>query len=87
MVKNSKQLISHYLVNEKRGKGALDPVANFHLSNGSKAARLNWRANLGSRGIKESGSVMINYVYELNNIEGNCVNYVEQGIIANDLQN
>ena len=81
----TKQLISHYLVNEKRGKGALDPVANFHLSNGSKAARLNWRANLSSRGIKESGSVMINYVYELDNIETNCVNYVEQGIIANDL--
>jgi len=82
----TKQLISHYLVAEKRGKGALDPVANFHLSNGSKAARLNWRANLSQRGIKESGSVMINYVYELDKIEDNCVAYVEHGSVANDLK-
>jgi len=82
----TKQLISHYLVAEKRGKGALDPVANFHLSNGSKAARLNWRANLSQRGIKESGSVMINYVYELGKIEDNCVAYVEHGSVANDLK-
>ncbi len=83
--KPTKQLIGHYLIQEKRGQGALDPVANFHLSNGSTAARLNWRANLSKRGIKESGSVMINYVYELDKIEDNCVAYVEQGEIANDL--
>ena len=80
-----KQLISHYLTMEKRGLNALDPVANFHLSNGAKAARLNWRANLSERGLNESAAVMINYIYELDKIESNCVNYVETGQIANDL--
>ena len=80
-----KQLISHYLTMEKRGQNALDPVANFHLSNGAKAARLNWRANLSERGLNESAAVMINYIYELDKIESNCVNYVEKGQIANDL--
>ena len=80
-----KQLISYYLTMEKRGQNALDPVANFHLSNGAKAARLNWRANLSERGLNESAAVMINYIYELDKIESNCVNYVEKGQIANDL--
>ena len=81
----TKQLISHYLTTEKRGTKALDPVAHFHLSNGAKAARLNWRANLSKRGLKESAAVMINYVYELEQIESNCVAYVENGQIASGL--
>jgi malonyl-CoA decarboxylase len=32
-----------YLLEAKRKAQVLDPVANFHLSNGARIWRLNWR--------------------------------------------
>ena len=39
-------LAAHYLAQEKRGLGALDQVANFHLSNGASIDWLNFPGDL-----------------------------------------
>jgi len=43
---------ARYLATVREGR-AVDPVANFHLSNGASLDRLNWMANPASYGIEE----------------------------------
>ncbi|KAJ1948555.1 hypothetical protein EC988_005131, partial [Linderina pennispora] len=73
---------AHYLVNEKRGKGALDPVANFHLRNGACLHRVNWRGNTAYSGLRQSLGLMCNYNYVLDRVEDNNDRYVRFGEIA-----
>jgi len=76
----------HYITQERSARGtALDPVAHFHLSNGATAGRLNFMANMSPKGLQESAGMMINYVYNIDQIETNCINYSEQGVVAHSL--
>ncbi|MEQ1711739.1 MAG: malonyl-CoA decarboxylase family protein, partial [Hyphomicrobium sp.] len=52
-------------------RGPRDPVARFHLGNGASIERVNWMADLSQKGIRESHGLMVNYVYDLENIEKN----------------
>ena len=54
---------ARYLTTLRDGR-AVDPVANFHLSNGASLERLNWMANPASYGIEESLGLMVNYRYD-----------------------
>ena len=70
------QLSAHYLLKEKRRQGtALDSVAHFHLNNGARAEQLNWAADLSTKGLTQSASVMLNYLYEVDDIEANHESY------------
>ncbi len=74
------RLCAQYLSEEKRDDGrALDPVAHFHLSNGARMERLNWRADVSEKGIAQSAGMMINYQYRLNEIEENHESYTGEG--------
>ena len=46
-----------------------DPVARFHLDNGARLERLNWRADLSRKGLKQSFGLMVNYLYDLRQVE------------------
>ena len=46
-----------------------DPVARFHLDNGARLERLNANANLSGKGLKQSAGLMVNYLYDLSQIE------------------
>ena len=61
---------------------ALDPVANFHLSNGASLERLNWLANPASYGIEESLGLMVNYRYDRGKIAANAGAYLAEGSIS-----
>nr|CCC91857.1 putative malonyl-CoA decarboxylase, mitochondrial precursor [Trypanosoma congolense IL3000] len=61
--------VAHYLGREKRRPRILDPVGNFHVSNGAMIFRLNFLANCTPSGSRESATVMVNYLYETS-----CVN-------------
>jgi len=77
------RLAAQYLLNEKTPKGrVLDPVAHFHLTNGARMERLNWRADLSAKGLQQSAGVMINYLYRLSEIEDNHEAYTGEGRIA-----
>ncbi len=77
------RLCRHYLLREKRrGNQALDPVAHFHLSNGARIEQLNWLADRSERGLKRSAGLMVNYLYDLDQIANNSENYNASGNIA-----
>jgi malonyl-CoA decarboxylase len=59
-----------------------DPVARFHLDNGARLERINARANLSPRGLRQSFGMMVNYLYDLDKIEENHEAYFDQGRIA-----
>ena len=76
------RLCARYLIKEKGlNKRALDPVAHFHLTNGANMEKLNWRADLSARGVRNSASIMINYLYDLGRVEDNHETYTSSGKI------
>jgi len=75
-------LCARYLLHEKRRGFAMDPVANFHLRNGASLWRINWLANTEPRGLKSSHTLMVNYRYDLSQIETNNLKYVMGGEIT-----
>ena len=76
------RLCAKYLLEEKKGNKALDPVANFHLSNGARLERINWLADLSETGMKRAYGIMVNYFYELADIEKNHEEYETKGQIV-----
>jgi malonyl-CoA decarboxylase len=76
---------ARYLSSLRDGR-ALDPVANFHLSNGASLERLNWMANPASYGIEESLGLMVNYRYDRAKIAANAGAYLADGAITTSSQ-
>ena len=70
------KLVSHYIVNEKNKKRLpINNVSRFHLGNGAIVDDIVINANISEIGFKRSFGVMINYLYELKNIEKNHEDY------------
>ena len=71
-------LAAQYLLEAKgRGDQPLDPVARFHLGNGASLTRINWLADRSGKGLAQSYGVMVNYLYELEEIESRHEDYAE----------
>ncbi|RYG08422.1 MAG: malonyl-CoA decarboxylase, partial [Burkholderiales bacterium] len=60
---------AHYLGQETDGGKPLDPVARFHLGNGSRVERLNWAGDPSAKGVKQSYGLMVNYLYDLKRLD------------------
>ena len=75
-------LAARYLLTEKRGQRALDPVQNFHLSNGARLERINWLGDTSRNGLKGAAGFMVNYLYKLGDIEQNHEAYRGRGKIT-----
>ncbi|MGO4665959.1 malonyl-CoA decarboxylase [Bosea sp. 2RAB26] len=66
------QMAAQYLLRARASSGrVIDPVARFHLGNGARLERINIGGNLSARGLRESHGVMVNYRYDLGDIEAN----------------
>ncbi len=63
-------LAAWYLSREFR-----DPVARFHLGNGARLERINWEADTSTKGMAQSFGTMVNYVYDLGDVEKNHEEY------------
>jgi len=61
---------------------AIDPVGHFHLSNGARIERLNWRGDRSIKGLEQSAGIMVNYLYKLSDIERNHEIYTDKGEIS-----
>jgi malonyl-CoA decarboxylase len=70
-----RMLCAYYLVYAKQGNEPLDPVARFHLKNGARLERLNWLGDTSPAGIQRSAGLMVNYVYNLRDVERNHESY------------
>ncbi|MFV3413480.1 malonyl-CoA decarboxylase [Pseudomonas nitroreducens] len=76
-------LAAEYFLHARNGAGLpLDPVARFHLGNGARLERLNWRGDLSASGLRQAAGLMVNYRYELRQIEKNHEAYANQGAVA-----
>ena len=83
--KHLQKMAAHYLCEEKQSRNpqyARDPVAHFHLSNGAQIERLNWMADTSENGLKQSAGMMVNYLYELTQIESRSQGYSAEGRVA-----
>lgn len=68
----------NYYLNARDRRGRpVDSVARFHLGNGARLERLNWPADLSTRGREQSYGLMVNYLYDLGEIEQNHEAYAE----------
>ena len=66
------QMMAEYMLRARTTSGrVIDPVARFHLGNGARLERINVGGNLSARGLRESHGVMVNYRYDLDDIETN----------------
>ncbi len=67
-----------YLVRARSPRGLpLDPVARFHLGNGARLERINWLADVSDKALAQAEGLMVNYLYDLDDIEKNHETYAE----------
>ncbi len=76
------RLCARYLLREKRGTAPLDPVARFHLGNGASVARLNWLGDTSAKGLQQSAGLLVNYAYDLEEVEEHHEAFLNRGEIA-----
>jgi malonyl-CoA decarboxylase len=67
-----------------RGERGLpvDAVARFHLGNGARLERINWLADTSDKAIAQAHGLMVNYQYDLDDIETNHEAYAETRTVA-----
>jgi malonyl-CoA decarboxylase len=76
-------LAAQYLIEAKHKSGLpLDSVARFHLGNGARLEAIHAGADLSANGQAQSRGVMVNYVYDLREIEANHFALNELGTVA-----
>jgi malonyl-CoA decarboxylase len=73
---------AHYLLGTREHDASTDAVARFHLNNGAQIHRLNVAANTSTRGMQESLGLMVNYLYDLEQIEQNHESFLHGEIRA-----
>ncbi len=80
------KLVAHYIVNEKNQQGLpVNDVSRFHLGNGAIVEDIVINANVSEQGFKRSYGMMVNYLYELKNIEKNHEDYMNNNkVIVSD---
>ena len=76
------RLCAHYLLGAKRGNHPLDAVARFHLRNGARLERINWKSDPSPSGLAQSAGMMVNYVYDEADVVANHEAYVNEGRVA-----
>ncbi|MCB2073678.1 MAG: malonyl-CoA decarboxylase [Novosphingobium sp.] len=81
--KQLRHLAARYLTTARSSSGqVLDPVARFHLGNGARLEAVHANADLSDNGRRQSHGVMVNYVYNLEEIEANHFALSELGTVA-----
>lgn len=61
-----------WLAQEKAANGQpADPVARFHLGNGAQLHQVHALADTSSNGLRQSATAMVNYLYDLSQVEAN----------------
>lgn len=72
--------IAAYFLNGRASSGRpIDPVARFHLNNGARLERINWLGDVSPKGLEQAAGFMVNYLYDLNQIERNHEAFANEG--------
>jgi malonyl-CoA decarboxylase len=76
-------LAAYYFLEAKRRDGKpVDLVARFHLGNGARLERINWMADSSPKSLAEAFGLMVNYRYDLKEIEKNHEAFANEGTVA-----
>jgi malonyl-CoA decarboxylase len=75
-------LCAYYLLKVKKQDEPRDPVARFHLRNGARLEQINWLGDRSAKGLRESASLLVNYVYDRKAVARNHEAYVNDHEIA-----
>jgi malonyl-CoA decarboxylase len=76
-------LAAHYFLKARGPRGRLvDSVARFHLGNGARLEQLNFLGDVSEKGLQQAHGLMVNYLYDLDEIEANHEAFVEKGTVA-----
>lgn len=76
------RLVLAYLSLLPREPDVFDPVARFHLANGARLERINVFADESAARREESFSVMVNYLYDPDDVIANHEDFVGNGHVA-----
>jgi malonyl-CoA decarboxylase len=72
-----------YFLRAKTSRGTpIDPVARFHLGNGARLERINWLGDTSEKAIAQGCGLMVNYLYDLDEIEKNHEAYAEGRVVV-----
>jgi malonyl-CoA decarboxylase len=72
-----------YFLRARSSRGTpVDAVARFHLGNGARLERLDFLADTTEKAIAQSHGLMVNYLYDLEDIEKNHEAYVGGRAVA-----
>jgi malonyl-CoA decarboxylase len=78
-----RSLCACYLLHSSHlGAGEGDPVARFHLNNGARLERISAHADLSRKGLRQAHGMMVNYLYDLDEIEENHEAFVNGTVSA-----
>jgi malonyl-CoA decarboxylase len=78
-----KRAAAYYFLRAKNQRGLpVDPVARFHLGNGARLERINWLGDTSDKGIEQSDGLMVNYLYDLADIEKNHESYAGERVVV-----
>jgi malonyl-CoA decarboxylase len=72
----------YFLLARSADERPVDPVARFHLGNGARLERLNWLGDTSERGLREAHGLMVNYRYDVAEIERNHEAYAQDGTVV-----
>ena len=74
---------AYYFLRAKTPSGRpIDSVARFHLGNGARLERINFLGDVSSKGLRQSKSLMVNYLYDLDTIEKNHEAFANLGLVT-----
>jgi malonyl-CoA decarboxylase len=74
---------AYYFLKAKTSRGRpIDPVARFHLGNGARLERLNFLGDTSRKGLQQAHGLMVNYCYDLEDIEKNHELFAEKGEVV-----
>jgi malonyl-CoA decarboxylase len=73
---------SYFLSARNRDGRLVDPVARFHLGNGASLARINCFGDVAPKALANQLGLMVNYRYELRELERNHERFVSAGVVA-----
>lgn len=75
-------LCARYLLSARKDNRPYDPVARFHLGNGARIERINFLADTSEKGMRQACGLMVNYLYDPDEIESNVEAFVSEDRIA-----
>ena len=72
-----------YFLHARNARGSpVDSVARFHLGNGARLEQINFLADSSEKGIAQGCGLMVNYRYDIDDIEKNHEAYAESRTVA-----